>query len=222
MRHLFRSAVMALTLLAGVSFAGADKAEARTRFSVAVGMPFGGYYGAPFGGFYGGSIGYGGRAWGRGPRWSAFYSGGFPGFYDPFYSSFAYRPYAYRSIYAPRFYAPSYYAPTTYSRPAARAYVGPISSLNLFPAFVGDTLSYDDRGRYYSAYQRALTAPIGEAIAWDGGRAYGAITTTRDGWAGEKYCREFRQNVTIAGRQEEVVGTACRQGNGDWQLVANQ
>jgi surface antigen len=225
MRHLSRSAVLTLTLLAGASFIGTDKAEARTSFGFSVGVPFGGYYGGPYGGF--GSMsyfsggrrggGWGGRGWGGGPRWRAFYGAGYPGFYDPFYRPFGYRPYAYQS-----YYAPSYYAPATYSRPVARSYMGPIASLSLFPAFVGDTLTYNDRGRYYGAYQRALSAPVGEAVAWDGERAYGAVTTTRDGWAGEKYCREFHQDVTVDGRSEEVLGTACRRGNGDWQLVANQ
>lgn len=227
MRHFFRSAVVVSTLLAGVSFAGAERAEARSSFSFSVGVPIGGYYGGPSGGFYGGSFGYGqgfGRGYGRGcgpgfsggPRWSAYYQGGFPSFYDPFY-----RPYGYSSYYAPRYYAPTY-VPTSYGRPYLRPHFAPIVSLSLFPAYVGDTLTYEDRGLYYSAYQRALTAPIGEAVDWDGTRARGAVTTTRDGWAGEKYCREFRQDVSINGRLEEVYGTACRQPDGDWRLVANQ
>ncbi len=210
MRHLFRSAALALMLLAGVSFATADRAEARTHFSFSVGVPLGGYYGGPYGGFYGSSFGY----YGRGPHWSAAYRGGWPGY--------AYEPFGYRPYYRPYAYAPSYYAPATYGRPYARPYFGPIVSLGLFPAFVGDTLSYEDRGVYYTAYQRALAAPIGQSIDWNSGRISGAVTTTRDGWAGEKYCREFRQNVTIDGRAEEVFGTACRQPDGDWQLVENQ
>lgn len=214
MRHPFRSAALALTLLAGVSFAAADRAEAHTHFSFSVGAPLRGYYGGPSGGFYGSSFGYYGRLFGGGPRWSTTYRGGWPGY--------AYEPFGYRPYYRTYAYAPSYYAPTTYGRPYVRTYFGPIVSLGLFPAFLGDTMSYEDRGVYYGAYQRARAAPIGQSINSNSGRVSGAVTTTRDGWASEKYCREFRQNVTINGRTEEVLGAACHQPDGDWQLVENQ
>ena len=74
--------------------------------------------------------------------------------------------------------------------------------------------------------RRALAAPVGESMVWNSDRGVGdgingAVTTTRDGWAGERYCREFRQEITIDGRSQEAYGTACQMPNGDWQLVQN-
>ena len=37
--------------------------------------------------------------------------------------------------------------------------------------------------------------------------------------ADDRYCREFRQTVTIAGKTEEAYGTACRQPDGSWRII---
>ena len=201
MRHFIRSAALAVVLLCGAGFAGTPSAEARS-----VGVPLGGYgyYGAPsWGASYGGHWGGGYRGY-RGWRGHDHFAFGFsaPLYYRPYYGSY---------------YEPSYYRP--YARPAYR---GPIYSLGLFPASVGDTLSYDARGYYYDAYRQALAAPVGQAIEWNSGSAQDTVETTLDGWAGERYCREFRQNVTIDGQTQGATGTACKTPNGDWQLVQNQ
>ncbi len=112
-------------------------------------------------------------------------------------------------------------APVIYSRPAYRPHYSPIVSLGLFPPYVGDALGADSRSRYLNAYQSALAAPIGETMTWNSGAASGAMTPTRDGWAGQRYCREFRQVVSIAGRTDGAVGTVCQTPAGDWQLVQN-
>jgi|HigsolmetaGSP11D_1036233.scaffolds.fasta_scaffold01887_6 Surface antigen len=61
--------------------------------------------------------------------------------------------------------------------------------------------------------------PTGETKSWtnpDTGQTY-AVTPTdtfeRDG----QPCRKFRMDVE--GEQEEVVGTACRNSEGQWQIV---
>jgi hypothetical protein len=211
MRSIIRSAAFALALVCGAAFVGGHSAEARTSFSLSVGVPFG-YYGGPhWGGGYGG--GYYAGHWGGGHRgyrgWRGRDHFSF-GFYAPMYSRPYYRPYY------PRAYAP------VYARPYYRPHYGPIYSLGLFPAYVGDTLSYEARGYYHDAYRRALSAPIGEAVEWSAGGTRGTVATTRDGWAGQRYCREFRQDVVIDGQTQEAYGTACQTPDGDWQLVENQ
>lgn len=203
MRPFIRSSALALL----VTFAGsfASDADARTSFSLSIGVPIGHYGGGWYGGYWGGH----GRYSHRHERF------GF-GYYAPMYYRPYYRPYAPRYSYYPRDYDRPYYR--SYYRP----YYGPLYSLGLFPAYVGDALSYDARGYYYDAYRRALSAPIGEAIAWNTGSVHGTVATTRDGWAGQRYCREFRQDVVIDGQTQEAYGTACQSPNGDWQLVANQ
>jgi len=210
MRQFIRSGLLAITLLTAASFANSDAAEARTSFSFSVGVPLG-YHGGGYGGWGGGYYGrYGHRP---GYAFSGWYS---PSYYRPYYRpNYYYRP----GYVGPRFYDP---VPVYYPRrPVYRSY-GPIFSLGLFPAYVGDALGREDRDLYYTAYRRALSAPVGEGFAWNSNRASGEITTTRDGWAGERYCREFRQNVQIDGQTQEAYGTACQTPDGDWQLVQNQ
>ncbi len=124
----------------------------------------------------------------------------------------------------PYYYAPYYYGPEPvyYSRPYNPPYYGSVTSLGLFPASVGAALNNDDRGIYYGAYQRALAAPVGETMAWNSGNISGEVTTTRDGWAGQRYCRQFSQSISIGGQAQESIGTACQTPNGAWQLVPNQ
>jgi hypothetical protein len=76
MRKIFRAGVIALTLFTGLSFAAADSAQARSRFSLSIGIPLG-YYG---GGYYGGGY-YGGGTYGRGWYGADWY--GPPAYYRP-------------------------------------------------------------------------------------------------------------------------------------------
>jgi hypothetical protein len=143
------------------------------------------------------------------------------GYFAPgWYHRPAYYP---RPYYVPRYYAPRpIYYPRPYDRPDYyRPYYGPVVSLGLFPGHVGTVLTPDDRDIYFRAYRGALAAPIGQSMVWNSNRVSGAVTTTRDGWAGQRYCREFRQEITIDGRNEQAYGTACQMPDGDWQLVTN-
>jgi surface antigen len=36
---------------------------------------------------------------------------------------------------------------------------------------------------------------------------------------GNKYCREYRTTAFIAGKQQQMYGTACRQPDGTWKMV---
>ena len=92
---------------------------------------------------------------------------------------------------------------------------------------IGKSLDETSRRRAGAAAREALdTAEVGEAITWEnpdnaGGPAHGAATVTRQGADSRgRTCREFQQTVTIGGRQEQSYGTACRDDNGDWQIVS--
>jgi surface antigen len=93
-------------------------------------------------------------------------------------------------------------------------------------AMVGSSIGRDldraDRLAQNRAERRAQKAPIGEKITWNNPKTgnKGAITPTREGYTqAGKYCREFQQTVTIAGKQEKAYGTACRQPDGSWKIV---
>ena len=93
---------------------------------------------------------------------------------------------------------------------------------------IGQSLDATSRQRAGAAAEQALeTADVGESITWEnlsneGGPAHGSATVTRQGADSEgRTCREFQQTVTIAGREEQSYGTACRDDNGNWKIVSS-
>jgi len=202
---LVLGAALAIVGVAGLS----DRAEARDRVFFSTG--FNSWGGSSFGlGYSSGGHwgpGWGHRGWGRRGWGGDHLSLGFtyvapPAYYGP-------RPYGYPSAYPAR----PYYRYPGYA---------PVGGVVVFSPSVRDRLNTRTRGVYYDAYRSALAAPIGESINWNDGRVEGDVTTTRDGWAGDKYCREFRQNIVIDGQTEEAYGTACRNdADTDWEIIPN-
>ena len=88
---------------------------------------------------------------------------------------------------------------------------------------IGKSLDNADRAMLGQAGTRAQTAPIGETVSWnnpDSGN-YGTVTPTREGRSSQgRYCREYEQTIFIDGRQETVVGNACQNSNGTWEVVS--
>lgn len=208
--RLARFVAAAAVVLAGAS-ALPDRAEARDRV----------FFSGGFNSWGGSSIGLGfstgGGHWGRGGWGRRGWGGdhlslGFtyvvpPAYYGP-------RPYDY----------PAYYGAAPYGYPTRPYYSSPgyypVGGVVAFSTSVRERLSTRTRGVYYDAYRSALAAPIGEPINWRDGRVEGDVTTTRDGWAGERYCREFRQNIIVDGKTEEAYGTACRNAaDTDWEII---
>lgn len=221
---LRRTAIAALLGAAGILAAGGS-AVARDRFSFGIG--FDNYGASSFGLGYSTGSHWGHRGWGGPGGWGHRGWGhrgwGHRGWGDHFSLGFTYvvpPPY-----YGPRYYdAPVYFGAAPYGYPARSYYGAPgyyrAGGVVVFPGYVRERLSVRARGIYYDAYRSALDAPVGEAINWRDGRISGDVTTTRDGWAGNRYCREFRQNIIIDGRAEEAYGTACRNdADTDWEII---
>lgn len=85
--------------------------------------------------------------------------------------------------------------------------------------------SMDDSDRYQAnqAIQLAHRAEIGETVRWNNSvrGSYGTVTPLRDGVSSSgRYCREYRQTITIDGRRAVGTGIACRQPNGTWRIVS--
>jgi surface antigen len=61
----------------------------------------------------------------------------------------------------------------------------------------------------------------GERTEWynpDAGQTV-AMTPTKTYQADSgQYCREYQTTITVAGKQEQAYGTACRQPDGSWKL----
>jgi hypothetical protein len=86
-----------------------------------------------------------------------------------------------------------------------------------------DNLNEQQQREHEAAQVKATTAPIGERIIWKDGSTSGSVTATREGTSTRgRYCREFLQEVTIGGKTEQAYGTACRQPDGSWEVIATE
>ncbi len=65
------------------------------------------------------------------------------------------------------------------------------------------------------------TLPSGKTSSWknpDTG-SHGTFTPKKSYETQNGYCREFTQQITIAGKTQNGYGTACRQPDGSWKIV---
>jgi hypothetical protein len=71
-----------------------------------------------------------------------------------------------------------------------------------------------------AAQVQATSAAVGEKITWTTNEANGYVVTTKQGTNSSGLtCREFQQNITVAGKTEEAYGTACLQADGAWSIA---
>lgn len=83
-----------------------------------------------------------------------------------------------------------------------------------------DNLNDQQQREHELALYNATTTPLGETIFWRDGNASGTVTPTQEGTSNTgRYCREFRNEVTIGGDRETVYGTACQNPDGSWEIV---
>jgi len=87
---------------------------------------------------------------------------------------------------------------------------------------LGKSLDKADMAYAQSANQRAHSIPVGQTVQWnnpDSGNS-GAVTARRDGYSSSgRYCREYEQAITVDGRQEKAIGTACQNTDGTWEVL---
>lgn len=70
----------------------------------------------------------------------------------------------------------------------------------------------------YSAFEQTRS---GEKVYWtnpDNGNS-GYVMPQPAVQTNGQYCREFQQEITIAGQKQQGYGTACRQPDGNWKIV---
>jgi surface antigen len=96
------------------------------------------------------------------------------------------------------------------------------------PAAAQELNVYDDHDVWLieSSAQNSLEyARTNQTSVWenpDTGSS-GAITPIQTYQnADGQYCREYRQTVTIGGREAQAYGTACRMPDGTWQVVSDK
>jgi hypothetical protein len=84
-----------------------------------------------------------------------------------------------------------------------------------------DNVNEQAQREHEAAQIQATSAVVGEKITWATNEANGYVVTTKQGTNSNGLtCREFQQNITVAGNTEEAYGTACLQADGAWSIVA--
>jgi len=78
-----------------------------------------------------------------------------------------------------------------------------------------------DEADQYCAAQAFEHARPNQVVAWrdPDGAAYQVQPARKFQDETGRYCREFTSKVTIGGRPQKAFGTACRQPDGDWEIV---
>ena len=89
---------------------------------------------------------------------------------------------------------------------------------------IGRNLDEVDRLKQQQAQQIAFeTIPSGTTANWvnpDSGNFGSVVPEPAFQNAQGQYCREFTQDVNVGGQVAEGYGTACRQADGSWKIVA--
>jgi len=75
------------------------------------------------------------------------------------------------------------------------------------------------------AVESSYTQPLNRPIRWnnpDTGHS-GSVTPIREGYqeGSNSVCREYEQKITVGGRTETAVGTACKNPDGTWAIQSN-
>ena len=84
---------------------------------------------------------------------------------------------------------------------------------------VGKHMDETDRARVNNALENNS---VGQPAYWNNaktGASYQVTPVKNVSVAGNEYCREYRTVANIAGKQQQVYGTACRQPDGTWQAA---
>ena len=92
-------------------------------------------------------------------------------------------------------------------------------------AYIGGALGkhMDDTDRL-KMNQAMEQNSVGQPAYWRNQKtdaSYTVVPTKDVTYDGNPYCREYRSTAIIAGKKQQVYGTACRQPDGSWQMVSN-
>ncbi len=90
-------------------------------------------------------------------------------------------------------------------------------------AFIGNAIGKNMDETDQLKMQRALeNNHTGQPAYWQNNKTgvkYKVVPTRNVTVHGNKYCREYRSVANVAGKDQQVYGTACRQPDGAWKVV---
>lgn len=84
---------------------------------------------------------------------------------------------------------------------------------------IGKNMDETDRLKMNQALE---TQPVGQPAYWKNdktGTSYTVVPTKNVTVKSNKYCREYRTTADVAGKQQQIYGTACRQPDGTWKIA---
>ncbi|WP_051332815.1 hypothetical protein [Cucumibacter marinus] len=113
---------------------------------------------------------------------------------------------------------------TTQTQPTAAPRLADSSGLDFLDPTVAGKLSAADRSEAASAQFYALQfGRPGAPRKWQGtGGASGEVTVGPYVRVNALDCRDFTHSVTLSGQDYKKSGTACREANQNWQVVASR
>lgn len=83
---------------------------------------------------------------------------------------------------------------------------------------IGKNMDDTDRSKMNSALENNS---VGQPAYWQNqktGNSYTVVPVKNVSVAGNPYCREYRTTANVAGKKQQIYGTACRQPDGSWQI----
>lgn len=98
-----------------------------------------------------------------------------------------------------------------------------IGAGTLAGAFIGGALGKNMDNTDKLKMTRALdNNQVGQPAYWQNsntGASYTVTPTQNVTVNGNQYCREYQTTAVVAGKQQKVYGTACRQPDGSWKII---
>lgn len=89
----------------------------------------------------------------------------------------------------------------------------------LIGSSIGRSMDQTDRMRMSQALEGNN---IGQPAYWENahsGTCYTVVPVRNVTIDENPYCREYRTTANIAGKQQQIYGTACRQPDGTWKII---
>jgi surface antigen len=97
-----------------------------------------------------------------------------------------------------------------------------IGAGTLAGAYIGNKLGKNmddtDKAKMNQAFENNQA---GQPAYWrnnNTGTSYVVTPTQNVTVDGNQYCREYRSTAVVAGKKQQIYGTACRQPDGSWQI----
>jgi surface antigen len=84
---------------------------------------------------------------------------------------------------------------------------------------IGKNMDDNDKARMNQALD---SNNVGQPAYWNNAKnnaSYQVTPVKNVSVSGNKYCREYRTVADIAGKKQQMYGTACRQPDGTWKAV---